>query len=139
MEWFLLWRFVDLLRIYFLLIVSRNHSNMVEHCSDIRIYTGCCTLHNFYFNDMQINRWWNFKVKGHLFTLNLQTTATKICIISLLRTFFFISLDKSVLLHHRCLMLKFPEVLILLCRKIFSVFYPIFHETISNSCGFALI
>ena len=36
-------------------------------------------------------------------------------------------------------MLKFPEILILLCRKIFSVFYPIFHETFSNSCGFALI
>ena len=70
--------------------------------------------------------------------VNLPMT-TKICRISLLRTF-FISLDKSVLLHRRCcLMSKFPEILILLCRKIFSVFYPIFHETFSNSCGFALI
>ena len=35
-------------------------------------------------------------------------------------------------------MLKFPEILILLCRKTFSVFYPIFHETFSNSCSFNL-
>ena len=54
-----------------------------------QIYTGCCPLHNVYFNDMQINRWQNFKDKGHLFTLNLQMTATKIRRMSLLRTFFF--------------------------------------------------
>ena len=42
------------------------------------------------------------------------------------------------MLHRRCLMLKFPEILILLCRKTFSVFYPIFHETFSNSCSFNL-
>ena len=29
-------------------------------------------------------------------------------------------------------------MLLLVCRKIFSVFYPILHETSSNSCGFAL-
>ena len=93
-----------------------------------------------FFNDMQTTKWWNVKDKGHLFTLNFPMTATKIHRIYLLRTFFFIiSLDKSVLLHRRCLMSKFPEILILLCRKIFSVFYPIFHETFSNSCGFALI
>ena len=47
-----------------------------------------CPLHSVYFNDMQINRWQNFKDKGHLFTLNLWMTATKIRRISLLRTFF---------------------------------------------------
>ena len=65
-------------------------------------------------------------------------TTTKFRRISLLRTF-FVSLDKSALLHRRCLMSKFPEILIRLCRKIFSVFCPIFHETFSNSSGFALI
>ena len=92
MEWFLLRRFVDLVRIYFLLIVSRNHSNRVNIVliSGFRqIYTGCYPLHNIYFNDMQINRWQNFKDKmvPYLFTLNLLMT-TKIRRISLLRTFF---------------------------------------------------
>ena len=90
MEWFLLRRFVDLLRIYFLLIVSTNHSNRVNIVlisGFQQIYAGCCPLHNVYFNDMQINRWRNFKDKGHLFTLNLPMT-TKIRRISLLRTFF---------------------------------------------------
>ena len=52
---------------------------------------------------------------------------------------FFVSLDKSVLLHCRCLMSKFSEILILVCRKIFSAFYPILHETFSNSYGFPLM
>ena len=52
---------------------------------------------------------------------------------------FFISVDKSVLLHCRCLMSKFSEILILVCRKIFSAFYPILHETFSNSYGFPLM
>ena len=78
------------------------------------------------------------KIKDTFFTLNLLMTATEIRRVSLLRIF-FISLDKSVLLHRRCLMSKFPEILILVCKKIFSVFYPILHETFSNSCGFALI
>ena len=92
MEWFLLQRFVDLVRIYFLLIVSRNHSNRVNIVliSGFRqIYAGCYPLHNVYFNDMQINRWQNFKDKGHLFTLNLPMTTTKIRRISLLKTFFY--------------------------------------------------
>ena len=60
MEWFLLRRLVDLVRIYFLLIFSRNHSNRVNIIllSGFRqIYGGCYPLHNVYFNDMQINRW----------------------------------------------------------------------------------
>ena len=121
MEWFLLRRFVDLVRIYFLLIVSRNHSNRVNIIlisGYQQIYTGCYPLHNFYFNYMQINRWQNFKDKGYLFTLNLPMT-TIIHRISLLRAFFF-PVDKSVLLHCRfCLMQKFPEILIMLCRKTF--------------------
>ena len=64
-------------------------------------------------------------------------TAIEIHRISLLRTF-FVSLDKSVLLHCRCLMLKFAEILILFCRKIFFVFFLILQETFSNSCDFAL-
>ena len=52
---------------------------------------------------------------------------------------FFVSLDKSVLLHCRCLMSKISEILILVCRKIISVFYPILHETFSSSYGFPLM
>ena len=39
-------------------------------------------------------------------------------------------------LHHRWLMSKFSDILMLTCRKIFSAFFPILHETFSNSCGF---
>ena len=55
MEWFLLQRFVDLVRIYFLLIVSRNHSNRVNIVliSEFQqTYAGYYPLHNVYFNDM---------------------------------------------------------------------------------------
>ena len=65
--------------------------------------------------------------------------ATEIRRVSLLRIFLFVSLDKHVLLHRRCLMSKFFEILILVCRKIISAFYPILHETFPDSCGFALI
>ena len=62
------------------------------------------------FSDMPINRWRFF--------------------VEYLSLYFF-SLGKSSLLHRRCLMLKFSEILILVCRKIFSAFYPILHETFS--------
>ena len=140
MKWFLPRKLADLLRIYFLLIVSRNHSNRVKYCSNIRIltdYTGCCPLHNVYFYVMQINRWRNFKDKGHLFYIKPLDDCTKIHRISFLRIF-FVYFDKTVLLYRRCLMSKFPEILILLCRKIFFL-YTTFHETFSNSCSFALI
>ena len=52
---------------------------------------------------------------------------------------FFVSLDKSVLLHRKCLMSKFSEILILVCRKTFSPFYQMFHETFSKSSGFPLM
>ena len=73
---------------------------------------------------MQLNRCWNFFLKfvQYLFLESV-----------------FVSLDKSVLLHRRCLMSKFSEMLILVCRKIFSAFYPILHETFSNSYGFPLM
>ena len=45
---------------------------------------------------------------------------------------FFVSLDKSILLHRRYLMPKFSKILILVCRKIFFAFS---NETFSNSCG----
>ena len=50
-----------------------------------------------------------------------------------------VSLDKSVLLHRRCLMSKFSEMLVLVCRKIFSAFYRILHETLSNGYDFPLM
>ena len=43
------------------------------------------------------------------------------------------------LLHRRCLMSKFSEILMLVCRKMFSAFYPNLHETFSNSYGFPLM
>ena len=55
MEWFLLQRFVDLVKIYFLLIVSRNHSNRVNIVlisGFQQTYAGYYPLHNVYFNDM---------------------------------------------------------------------------------------
>ena len=41
-------------------------------------------------------------------------------------------------LHRRCFMLKFSEISMLACGKIFSAFYPILHETFSSSCGLPL-
>ena len=73
------------------------------------------------------------KIRDTFFALNLGMAATEIRRISLLRTCFFVSLDKSILLHRRCLMSKFPEILVLLCRKIFSAFYPILQEMFENS------
>ena len=72
---------------------------------------------------MQLNRWQNFFLKfiQYLFLESV------------------VSLDKSVLLHRRCLMSKFSQMLILVCRKIFSAFYPILHETFFNSYGLPLI
>ena len=108
-------RFVDLVRIYLLLIVSRNHSNRVKYCSDL---AACCPLHNLYFNGLQIKSWQNFKDKGHLFTSNLPWLLLKFAEYLFLKHF-FISLKKSVLLHDSCLISKFPEIFMLLCRKIF--------------------
>ena len=72
------------------------------------------------------------------FTEYPPTTAFEICTIFFLESF-LVSLDKSVLLHCKCLKSKFSEILILVCRKIFSAFYPILHETFSNSGGFPLM
>ena len=77
---------------------------------------------------MHIIRWRNF----------YRQIASEIRRVSFLRIF-FVSLDKSALLHHRCLMSKFTEMLMLVCRKIFSAFYPTLHESFSNSYGFALL
>ena len=75
---------------------------------------------NAYFNDRQINRWQNVEDKGHIFYIKPPGDSYWNFVEYLL--YFFVSLDKSVLLHHRCLMSKFPEILILLCRKIFFVY-----------------
>ena len=83
--------------------------------------------HNFLrlcFNDVQLNRWWN------LFLIFVQYLFIESV---------FVSLEKSVLLHRRSLMSKFSEMLILVNRKIFSAFYPILHETFSNSFVFPLM
>ena len=103
-----------------------------------QIYADCCPLYNVYFHDMQINRCILKKKTPFLH----QTSGWLLLnfVEYLFLEHFFVSLDKSVFFAHcKCLMSKFPQILILLCRKIFSVFYPIFHETFSNSCGFALI
>ena len=73
---------------------------------------------------MQLNRWRIFFLKfvQYLFLESV-----------------FVSSDKPVLLHRKCLMSKFSEMLILVCRKIFSAFYLILHETFSNSYGFPLM
>ena len=52
---------------------------------------------------------------------------------------FFVSLYKSVLLYRRSLISIFSEILILVCRKMFSAFYPVLHETFSNSYDFPLM
>ena len=91
-------------------------------------------LLHIYFNDVQLNRRRNFQ---HFFTEHLPATASEIRTVSFLRMFCF--LDKSVLLHCRCLMSKFTEMLILVCRKIFPACQLILHESFSNSYGFALL
>ena len=76
--------------------------------------------------------------KDTFLTVHLQMAATEIRRVSLLQIF-FVSLDKPVLLHRRCLVLKFSKVSDtgvqknILCRKRFSAFYPTLHETVSNS------
>ena len=74
-----------------------------------------------------------------VFTEHLPPTASEICTVPLFLESFFVSLDKSALFHHRCLMSKFTEMFMLACRKIFSAFYPALHESFSNSHGFALL
>ena len=51
----------------------------------------------------------------------------------------FFSLDNSVLLCCRCLTSKFSENLLRVCRKMFSAFYLILHETFTNTCGLPLM
>ena len=75
---------------------------------------------------MQTNRWQDFKDKGHLFTLNSRWPLLKFVEYIPSWNILFIYLDKSVLLHRRCLMSKFSEILTLLCRKIFSFFNRFF-------------
>ena len=50
-----------------------------------QILTGCCLPPDFYFNNMQINRWQNT-----LFTEHLRTTASETNRASFLRSFFFL-------------------------------------------------
>ena len=71
MKWFLLTRFLDLVR-------------------DIRILKDLddrfCALLNAYFSDVSINRWQIFK--GIFFTVHLGAAATEIRRVSFLRIFF---------------------------------------------------
>ena len=71
-----------------------------------------------YFNDTQLNRWQKIflKLAQYLFLESV-----------------FVSLYKAVLLHCWCLMSKLSEMLILVCRNIFSAFLSNLHETISTS------
>ena len=120
-----------MVRVYSLLIISRNHSNTFVLLDLQKKLLGV------YFNDVQINRW-----HMNLRSPFLQNTSRRLLLKFaeyLLLESFFVSLDKSVLHHRRCLMSKFTEMLILVCRKIFSAFYPILHESFSNSYGFTLL
>ena len=127
MEWFLLQRFVDLIRIYFLLIISRNHSNRVKCHSNRYVFwyqhfdRFTQVVVHYLISILMICKSTGgeiLKIKDTFFTLNLGRTVTEIRKISFLRTFSFVSLDQSVLLHRIFLMSKFSEILILLWRKI---------------------
>ena len=129
MKWFLLRRFVDLLRIYFLLVISRNHSNRVKYYSKGYLFwyqdfgRFAQVVVHYLTSILMICKWTDgkiLKIKDTFFTLNLWMTATRNPRVSLLRIF-FVSLDKSVLFHRRCLMSKFREILILVCRKILRI------------------
>ena len=56
-----------------------------------------------------------------------------------LEAFFFVSLNKPVLLHCKCLMSKFFKILLLVCRKTFSAFLSDFAWNFFNSCDFPLM
>ena len=96
MEWFLLWRFLDLLRVYSWHIINRNHSNMFllnnlqktqtypkyniaarAVCHDIAIpfSTYFCLRGNVYFNDMQIkfpaNICWSWRRLQQVFSITI--------------------------------------------------------------------
>ena len=99
MEW-LLPRFIDLVRIYFLLIISRNHSNTVKHYikgylfwyQNFGRFTQVVAYYLIvYFNDMQINRWQNFKDNHTFFKLGWLLLK---CVEYLFLESFFVSLDK---------------------------------------------
>ena len=72
--------------------------------------------------------------KDTFFRKHTWMTASEICSVSFLRIFFFVSLDKSVLVHHRCLMWKFSENFDTGVQKNISAFFLILQETFSNSC-----
>ena len=55
-----------------------------------QIYAGYCPLVTVYFNNIQINKWRDFKDKRHFSTLNLGMAATEIGKV------YIVSLDKSV-------------------------------------------
>ena len=102
--WFLL-RFVDLVSVYSLLVISKNHSNTFLLTNlqktklnqsrilekgiffDIRIWTGCFPLPDIFFSKIQINRW----------QMDDWMTASETHRVSFPRSF-FVSLDKSALL-----------------------------------------
>ena len=116
--WFLLKMFVDLLRVYSLLIISRNHFK-IQHifidwpaenknlskvkniaaraiCSDISILTGLDRLlstTDVYFNDMQ-------KKQGAEFFQNISGQLLLKFIKYLFLKSFVVSLDKFILLAH---------------------------------------
>ena len=81
---------------------------------------------------MQLNRGDTF------FAEYLPTTASDIRTIYFLRIFFcFFRI--ICFFHCRCFILKCSEILMLVCRKIFSAFCPILQETFSNSYSLPLL
>ena len=140
--------------VYSLLVISRNHSNtyLLIDLQKAKLFQGkilkkglfylISGFHRFWqvfvHSNIQISRSQNFW--GHLFYKTpFGWPPLKLVEYLFLKALFFVSLDKSILLCCRCLISKFSEIMLLVCRKIFSTFYLILHETFSNSCGFPLM
>ena len=108
MGWFLLRRFLDLVRVYSLQIISRNHSNT-------------------------------------FLLLDLQNTCRQLslkfvqCFSWNLFLFLWINLLYSITDGVHCLMSKFTEMLMLVCKKKNVCFLSDLHESFSNSYGFAYL
>ena len=94
-----------------------------------QILTGCCPLTAVYFNNMQINRWQIFK--DTFFTEHFGTTASETHRVSFLRSFFFCLWINLFCFVADISCRNFLKLWQLICRKLFSAFYPDSHETFS--------
>ena len=95
-EWFLLRRFVDLFRTYFLPMISRNHSNTVKYCNKDYLFwcqdfdTFTQVVVHYLMSILMICQWAGgkiLKIKNTFFTVHLRMTATGISRVYLVRIF----------------------------------------------------